>query len=119
MGHLNNVPMAYTVKSEVDFNYLPLTLGHFLVGSAYAELQPIDTENTKLTNATRYNRVCSVLELFWKRLVAELTTHLNGWIIKTRGVKVNNIALLINTARRGTTPLVRIARVRVGTDGEI
>jgi hypothetical protein len=70
MGHLNNVPMAYTVKSEADFHYLLLTPGHFLVGSAYAELQPIDTENTKLTNATRYDRVCSVLELFCKRLVA-------------------------------------------------
>jgi hypothetical protein len=66
MGHLNNVPIAYTVKSKADFHYLPLTPGHFLMGSAYAELQPIDTENTKLTNATRYNRVCSVLDLFWK-----------------------------------------------------
>jgi hypothetical protein len=119
IGHLNNVPMAYTVKSKVDFNYLPLTLGHFLVGSAYAELQPIDTENTKLTNATRYNRVCSVLELFWKRLVAELTTHLNNWISKTRGVKIGDIALLLDSARRGATPLVRIARVQMGTDGEI
>jgi hypothetical protein len=122
MGHLNNVPIAYTVKSEADFHYLPLTPGHFLMGSAYAELQPIDTESTKLTNVTRYNRVCSVLELFWKRLVAELTTHLrvyNNWISKTRGVKINDIALLLDPARRGTTPLVRITQVRMGTDGEI
>jgi hypothetical protein len=122
MGHLNNVPIAYTVKSKADFHYLPLTPGHFLMGSAYAELQPIDTENTKLTNATRYNRVCSVLELFWKRLVAELTIHLrvyNNWISKTRGVKINDIALLLDPARRGTTPLVQITQVRIGTDGEI
>jgi hypothetical protein len=119
MGHLNNVPIAYTVKSEADFHYLPLTPGHFLMGSAYAELQPIDTENTKLTNATRYDRVCSLLELFWKRLVAELITHLNNWISKTRGVKINDIALLLDPARRGTTPLVWIAQVRMGTDGEI
>jgi hypothetical protein len=101
---------------------LPLTPGHFLMGSAYTELQPIDTENTKLTNATRYNRVCSVLELFWKRLVAELTTHLrvyNNWISKTRGVKINDVALLLEPARRGTTPLVRITQVKMGTDGEI
>jgi hypothetical protein len=29
MGNLNNVPIAYTVKSEADFHYLPLTPGHF------------------------------------------------------------------------------------------
>jgi hypothetical protein len=122
MGHLNNVPIAYIVKSKADFHYLPLTPGHFLMGSDYAELQPIDTENTKLTNATRYNRVCSVLELFWKRLVAELTTHLKvyiNWISKTRGVKINDITLLLDPARRGTTPLVWITQVRIRTDGEI
>jgi hypothetical protein len=119
MGRLNNVPMAYTVKSEAYFHCLPLNPGRFLVGSTYAELQPVDTENAKLTNATRYDRVCSVLELFWKRLVSELTTHLNNWISRTRGVGINDIALLLDPARRGTTPLVRIARVRMGTDGEI
>jgi hypothetical protein len=25
MGHLNNMPIAYTTKSEVDFHYVPLT----------------------------------------------------------------------------------------------
>jgi hypothetical protein len=117
MGHLNNVPVACTVGSKADFHYLPLTPGHLLMGLAYAEQQPIDTENTKLTNATRYNRICSVLELFWKRLVAELTKHLNGWISKTREVKIDDIALLLDPAGRGTTPLVRMARVRRGTDG--
>jgi hypothetical protein len=119
MGRLNNVPIAYTVKSRADFHYLPLTTGHFVMGSAYAELQPIETENTKLTHATRYNRVCSVLELFWKRLVEELTTHLDDSISKTRGVKIDDIALLLNPARRGTAPLVQMARVRRGTGGEI
>jgi hypothetical protein len=118
MGHLNNVPIAYTVKSEADFHYLPLTLGHFLMGLEFAELQPIDTENTKLTNATRYIRVCSVLELFWKRLVAELTSHLrvyNNCISKTRGVKINDIAFLCRCA---TTHRARCAdgsrRNRIG-----
>jgi hypothetical protein len=119
MGRLNNVPIAYTVKSGADFHYLPLTLGHFLMGSAYAELQPIDTENTRLTNVTRYNRVCSVLEPFWERLVEELTTHLDGSVSKTRGVRVDDVALLLSPAGRGAAPLVRMARVRRGTDGEI
>jgi hypothetical protein len=34
MGHLNNVPIAYTLKSKADFHYLPLTPEHFLMGSA-------------------------------------------------------------------------------------
>jgi hypothetical protein len=92
MGHLNNVPVAYTVKNEAYFHYLPLTPGHFLMGSAYTELKPIDTESTKLTNATRYNRVCSVLELFWNRERYYTIgkdhpgPHGNGWGDWTSGV---------------------------------
>ena len=69
--------------------------------------------------ATRYSRVGSILGLFWERLVAELTTHLDGWVSKTRGVKIDDIALLLSPARRGATPLVRMARVRRGTDGKV
>jgi hypothetical protein len=54
-----------------------------------------------------------------KRLVAELTTHLNNWISKTRRVGIGDIALLLDPARRGATPLVRIAQVRMGRDGGI
>jgi hypothetical protein len=119
MGRLNNVPIAYTVKSKADLYYLPLAPGHFLMGSAYAELQPLDAENTGLTNATRCNGVCSVLEPFGKRLVEELTTHLNGSVSKTRGVRIDDVALLLDLAGRGAAPLVRMARVRRGTNGEI
>jgi hypothetical protein len=42
MGHLNNIPIAYTVKSDADFHYQPSTPSHFLMGSAYNELQPED-----------------------------------------------------------------------------
>jgi hypothetical protein len=48
-----------------------------------------------------------------------LTELLNGWISKTKGVKINDIALLLDPARRGTAPLVRRARVQGETDGEI
>jgi hypothetical protein len=93
MGHLNNVPVACTVGSEADFHYLPLTPGHLLMGSAYVEQQPIDTENIKLTNATRYDRVSSVLELFWKSKERYYTlgtdstgTDGNGWRNSTDSV---------------------------------
>jgi hypothetical protein len=42
--------------------------------------------------ATRCNKVCGILELFWERLVAELTTHLDCWVSKTRGVKIYDVA---------------------------
>jgi transposase InsO family protein len=38
MGHLNDVPIAYMVKSDANFHYTPLTPGHFLMGAAYSEL---------------------------------------------------------------------------------
>jgi hypothetical protein len=102
IGHLNNMSIAYTTKSEVDFHYVPLTPAHFLMGAAYSELQPMDVEVEKLTKALRYNRVCNMLDTFWKRLVAELSTHLrlyNMWMAKTRGVKLGDIALLLDPAK--------------------
>jgi hypothetical protein len=122
MGHLNNTLIAYTTKSEVDFHYVPLTPRHFLMGAADSELQPTDVEVEKLTKALRYNRVCNMLDTFWKRLVAELSTHLrlyNMWMAKTRGVKLGDIALLLDPAKRGATPLIRITQVETGLDGHI
>jgi hypothetical protein len=106
MCHLNNMPIAYTTNSEVDFHYVPLTPGHFLMGATYSELQPMDVEVEKLTKALWYNRVFNMLDTFWNRLVAELSTHLrlyNMWMAKTRGA----------------TPLIRIAQVETGLDGHI
>jgi hypothetical protein len=122
MGHFNNMPKAYTTKSEVDFHYVPLTPGHFLMGVAYSELQPMDVEVEKLTKTLRYNRVCDMLDTFWKRLVAELSTHLrlyNMWMAKTRGLKLGDIALLLDAAKQGATPLIRITQVETGLDGHI
>jgi hypothetical protein len=77
------------------------------------------SQATPADAATRYNKVCSILELFWERLVAELTGHLDGWVSKAGGVKIYDIALLLDPARRGTAPLVQMARVREETDGEV
>jgi hypothetical protein len=62
---------------------------------------------------------CALGDVFWERLVAELTTHLDGWVSKKRGVRVYDVALLLGPERRGATPLVRMARVREETDGEV
>jgi hypothetical protein len=53
MGHLNNFPISYTIKSEGDFHYILLTPGHFMMGIAYAESQPMDFLFEKLTKAVR------------------------------------------------------------------
>jgi hypothetical protein len=45
--------------------------------------------------------------------------HLDSWISKTRGVKINDVDLLLDPAGRGTAPLVRMARVREETDREV
>jgi transposase InsO family protein len=47
MGIINNFPIAYTIQSDMDFHYRPLTPNHFLMGQQYAELQAEDT--TKMT----------------------------------------------------------------------
>jgi hypothetical protein len=110
------------IKSNTDFQFQPLTPSHFLMGAAYNKLQPKDGDAGLLSKAIRYNRVCGLLNVFWKRLVAELSTHLrsyNTWISKTRGVKVGDIALLLDPMKRGTTPLVRITEAKQDSDGHV
>jgi hypothetical protein len=122
MGHLNNIPITYTMKSDVDFQYIPLTPSHFLMGGAYNKLQPSDCDVAFLSKAVRYNRVCKILDLFWKQLIAELSTHLrayNTWVSTTRGIKIGDVALLLDPAKRGTTPLVRVTSAPKDIDGHI
>jgi hypothetical protein len=88
--------------------HLEKLVGTFWIGQA----GPADA-------ATGYNKVCSILELFWERLVTELTTHLDGWVSGTRGVRVYDVALLLSPAGRGAAPLVRVARVQERTGGEV
>jgi hypothetical protein len=71
--------------SGADVRFSPLALGQFLMGSAYAKLQQIETENIKLTKVTKHKRVCSIFKLFSERLMAALSTHLDGWVSRTRG----------------------------------
>jgi hypothetical protein len=51
-----------------------------------------------------------------------LSTHLQGynsWISKTRGVKKGDIELLLDPAKQGTTPFVRITEREIRIDGEV
>jgi hypothetical protein len=120
MGHLNNIPIAYMIKRNADFQYQQLIPFHFLIGAAYNKLQPKDGNARLLSKAARHNRVCGLLNVFWKRLVAELSNHLRSYntcISKTRGVEVGDFALLLEPKKRGTAPLVRIRRPnRTATD---
>jgi hypothetical protein len=54
IGIINNFPIAYTIRSNMDFHYGPLTPNHFLMGQLYAELQAEDT--TKMTAVKRYKK---------------------------------------------------------------
>jgi hypothetical protein len=120
MGIINNFPIAYTIHSDMDFHYRPLTPNNFLMGQPYAELQAEDT--TKMTAVRRYKKVQEVLRIFWTKLIAELTPHLrqyNNWIAETRGVKEADIALLLDPKKRGMLPLVRIMEVQKGINAKI
>jgi hypothetical protein len=53
MGHLNNIPIAYMIKSNADFQYQQLTPSHLLMGAAYNKLQPEDGDAGLLPKAVR------------------------------------------------------------------
>jgi hypothetical protein len=120
MRIINNFPIAYTIRSDMDFHYCPLTPNHFLMGQPYAELQAEDT--TKLTAVKRYKKVQEVLCILWAKLIAELTPHLrqyNNWIAEMRGVKEGDVALLLDPKKRGMLPLDQITEVQRGIDAKI
>jgi hypothetical protein len=64
MGHLNNIPIAYMIKSDADFQYQPLTPSHFLMGAAYNKLQPKDgnarllSKGRPIAKWTKWLRMC-------------------------------------------------------------
>jgi hypothetical protein len=120
MGILNNFPIAYMVQSDMDFHYSPLSANHFLMGQPYSELQEQNTGS--ISAAKRYRKLNEILRVFWTKLVMELTTHLrqyHAWIAETRGVKLNNIVLLLDPKKRGLLPLVQITQVQRGLDDKI
>jgi hypothetical protein len=43
----------------------------------------------------------------------------NNWIAETRGVKLEDIALLLHPKKRGLLPLVRVTKVDRGLDAKI
>jgi hypothetical protein len=56
MGHLNNIPIAYTVKSDTDFHYQHLMPSHFLMGSAYnSNRRKSDLEENKYGKTSQQN----------------------------------------------------------------
>jgi hypothetical protein len=120
LGIINNFPIAYTIRSNMDFHYRPLTPNYFLMGQPYTELQAEDT--TKMTAVKRYKKVQKILRIFWAKLIAELMPHqrqYNNWIAETRGVKEGNIALLLDPKKRGMLLLVRITEVQRGINTKI
>jgi hypothetical protein len=102
---LNKFSISYVTKSDMDFYYSPLTPNHFLLGQPYAELQGEETKSVSAVK--RYKILSEILRIFSAKLVAELTTHLrsfNTWVAETRGVKMGDIALLLDPKKRGLMP---------------
>jgi hypothetical protein len=120
MGILNNIPISYVTKSDMDFHYSPLTANHFLLGQPYSEL--VGSETGSLSAVKKFKKLTEILQVFWAKLVAKLSTHLrqyNTWITETRGVKLGDIALLLNLKKRGMMPLVWVSEVQRGLDAQI
>jgi hypothetical protein len=70
MRIINYFPIAYTIHSDMDFHYRPLTPNPFLMGQPYAELQAEDTY--KMRSVKRYKKVQEISRIFWAKLIAEL-----------------------------------------------
>jgi hypothetical protein len=120
MGLLSYFPIAYTVRSNMDFHYQPVIPNHFLLGQPYTELKPLKTST--ISAAKRYQRLAQAPGIFGEKIVTELSTHLhqyNNWVAETRGVKVGDIALLLDPKKRGLLPLVQITHMQTGLDGHV
>jgi hypothetical protein len=94
----------------------------FLMGQPYAELQGDSDGKGKFTAAKRYKKLTEISRIFWAKLIAELSRHLNQYnncIAETRGLKLGDIALLLDPKKRGMFPLVRITNVQRGINSKV
>ena len=119
-AYINNYPISYTRRSEAELDIEPLTPAHFIRGKGMRDLAGSKFEASSYTN--RYTSVNKSLDLFWKRLVRELSPHLrtySKWSNIQRDLCKNDIGVYLNENIRNKFPLVIITKVYPSADGKI
>ena len=85
-----------------------------------ADLAPISLNPS--TFLKRFQKVNTMLDRFWVRLVQELGPHLNAykkWSNIKRNIAVGDVGVLIDPTRRNHFPLVRVSKVGPTRDGNV
>ena len=116
---LNNRPITYMYNTPDEFT--ALTPNHFLGGSRTDCLPPIyDHLEGKNDLVDRYNYLESIKDKFWEFWTREYLPELNHFYqsrkTNVKEIRVGDIVLVGNDAKRSTWKLGRIESLREGKD---
>ena len=119
-GYINNYPISYTVRSASDFEFIPLTPNHFVRSKVMSDLAPVNLNTSSFL--AKFEKVNEMLDLFWKRLIVELSPHLlayKKWSGLQRNIRVGDVGVLMDENKRNHFPLVRVEKVFPSKDDNV
>lgn len=119
---LNSRPLSPLSTDPNDL--VPLTPGHFLIGSSLLSIPEPDLKDLNTGRLTRYQHLTQIMQHFWTRwsrdYITELQTRSCNKITPSRNVAVGDLVLLIEDNQ---PPLLwhmgRVREVHPGADGVV
>ena len=85
-----------------------------------SDLAPVNL--TSSTYLERFQKVNEMLDLFWKRLIVELSPHLMAykkWSGVHRNIQIGDVGILMDENKRNHFPLVKVDKVFPSKDGQV
>jgi hypothetical protein len=117
-GILNSRPLTYVSGDDKDLR--TLCPNDFLIGRVARDMSPFATDGWSI--AKKLTFVNELLDMFWRRFVAEMIPSMhtmNKWTRSTPNLRVGDIVVTLESKVRGDWPLAKIEEVTPGEDGKV
>lgn len=118
---INSRPLCAITENPDDLEVL--TPGHFLIGAPFTSIAEPDVSLRNINRLDRWQRVCHLKQLFWKKWSTEYLTLLqqrHKWQNSKPNVAVGNLVLLRDENLPPLKwPLGRVVETIMGKDGVV
>ncbi|XP_062556700.1 uncharacterized protein LOC134221526 [Armigeres subalbatus] len=118
---VNTRPLTYLPLDSAESE--ALTPNHFLLLSSNGVCQPVaNPVEVKSTLRANWNHVRVMLDRFWTRWVTEylpVIARQSKWFGETKPVRVGDLVIVVDEARRNSWERGVVVKVNLGKDGRI
>ncbi|XP_062537670.1 uncharacterized protein LOC134205994 [Armigeres subalbatus] len=118
---VNTRPLTYLPLDSAESE--ALTPNHFLLLSSNGVCQPVaNPVDVKSTLRANWNHVRVMLDRFWTRWVTEylpVIARQSKWFGETKPVRVGDLVIVVDEARRNSWERGVVVKVNLGKDGRI